>query len=332
MSLFRHLCVPLIAAWLCSLGAMDVFAQNTPSSAGNFPSKPIRIVIGFPPGGGIDIVARMMAPKLTEALGQSVVIDNRPGANGVLGMDAVAKSPADGYTIFLGTLGNLSVNPNFYPNLPFNYDKQFTALTQIASVPFLLVVNPSMPVKNMAEFIAYAHANAGKLNYSSSGTGGLPHLAGELLSSMTGVEMVHIAYKGSAPSISDVISGQVQFTFEAGAPLLPHVKSGRLRALASTGKERLGVLPDVPALAESVQGYQIVNWYGMVLPTGVPKEVVVRLNTQVAKVLSMPDIRERMVAMGTEPVSNSPEEFALFIRSESQKWAKIIHDKNIRIE
>ena len=149
---------------------------------------------------------------------------------------------------------------------------------------------------------------------------------------MTGVEMVHIAYKGSAPSISDVISGQVQFTFEAGAPLLPHVKSGRLRALASTGKERLGVLPDVPALAESVQGYQIVNWYGMVLPTGVPKEVVARLNTQVGKVLSMPDIRDRMVAMGTEPVSNSPEEFALFIRSESQKWAKIIHDKNIRIE
>ena len=332
MSMFRHLCVPLIAAWLCSLGVMDVFAQNTPSSASNFPSKPIRIVIGFPPGGGIDIVARMMAPKLTEVLGQSVVIDNRPGANGVLGMDAVAKSPADGYTIFLGTLGNLSVNPNFYPNLPFNYDKQFTALTQIASVPFLLVVNPSMPAKNMAEFIAYAHANAGKLNYSSSGTGGLPHLAGELLSSMTGVEMVHIAYKGSAPSISDVISGQVQFTFEAGAPLLPHVKSGRLRALASTGKERLGVLPDVPALAESVQGYQIVNWYGMVLPTGVPKEVVARLNTQVGKVLSMPDIRDRMVAMGTEPVSNSPEEFALFIRSESQKWAKIIHDKNIRIE
>jgi tripartite-type tricarboxylate transporter receptor subunit TctC len=216
--------------------------------------------------------------------------------------------------------------------LPFNFDKQFMALTQIASVPFLLVVNPALPVKTMAEFIAYAHANPGKLNYSSSGTGGLPHLAGELLSSMTGVDMVHIAYKGSAPSISDVISGQVQFTFEAGAPLLPHVKSGRLRALASTGKERLGVLPDVPALGESLPGYLIVNWYGMVLPMGTPKEAVARLNTQIAKVLALPDIRERMLAMGTEPVSNSPEEFSLFIKSESQKWSKIIHDKNIRIE
>jgi tripartite-type tricarboxylate transporter receptor subunit TctC len=308
------------------------FSAHAQSIASTYPNKPIRIVIGFPPGGGIDIVARMMAPKLTEVLGQSVVIDNRPGANGVLGMDAVAKSAPDGYTIFLGTLGNLSVNPNFYPNLPFNYDKQFMALTQIASVPFLLVVNPALPVKTMAEFIAYAHANPGKLNYSSSGTGGLPHLAGELLSSMTGVDMVHIAYKGSAPSISDVISGQVQFTFEAGAPLLPHVKSGRLRALASTGKERLGVLPDVPALGESLPGYLIVNWYGMVLPMGTPKEAVARLNTQIAKVLALPDIRERMLAMGTEPVSNSPEEFSLFIKSESQKWSKIIHDKNIRIE
>jgi len=308
------------------------FSAHAQSIASTYPNKPIRIVIGFPPGGGIDIVARMMAPKLTEVLGQSVVIDNRPGANGVLGMDAVAKSAPDGYTIFLGTLGNLSVNPNFYPNLPFNFDKQFMALTQIASVPFLLVVNPALPVKTMAEFIAYAHANPGKLNYSSSGTGGLPHLAGELLSSMTGVDMVHIAYKGSAPSISDVISGQVQFTFEAGAPLLPHVKSGRLRALASTGKERLGVLPDVPALGESLPGYLIVNWYGMVLPMGTPKEAVARLNTQIAKVLALPDIRERMLAMGTEPVSNSPEEFSLFIKSESQKWSKIIHDKNIRIE
>ena len=308
------------------------FSAHAQSIASTYPNKPIRIVIGFPPGGGIDIVARMMAPKLTEVLGQSVVIDNRPGANGVLGMDAVAKSAPDGYTIFLGTLGNLSVNPNFYPNLPFNFDKQFMALTQIASVPFLLVVNPALPVKTMAEFIAYAHANPGKLNYSSSGTGGLPHLAGELLSSMTGVDMVHIAYKGSAPSISYVISGQVQFTFEAGAPLLPHVKSGRLRALASTGKERLGVLPDVPALGESLPGYLIVNWYGMVLPMGTPKEAVARLNTQIAKVLALPDIRERMLAMGTEPVSNSPEEFSLFIKSESQKWSKIIHDKNIRIE
>ena len=172
MKLERTLFLLLMVTLVLRTAGMDAHAQTSPNT---FPNKPIRIVIGFPPGGGIDIVARMMAPKLTEVLGQSVVIDNRPGANGVLGMDAVAKSAPDGYTVFLGTLGNLSVNPNFYPNLPFNYDKQFMALTQIASVPFLLVVNPGLPVKSMAEFIAYAHANPGKLNYSSSGTGGLPH-------------------------------------------------------------------------------------------------------------------------------------------------------------
>ncbi len=332
MSILRHLSVQLIAVCLCGLGSLDSLAQTAASGVNTFPNKPIRIVIGFPPGGGIDIVARMMAPKLTEMLGQPVVIDNRPGANGVLGMDAVAKSAADGYTLFLGTLGNLSVNPNFYPNLPFNFDKQFMALTQIASVPFLLVVNPTLPTKNLGEFISFARNNPGKLNYSSSGTGGLPHLAGELLASMAGVNMVHIAYKGSAPSISDAISGQVQFTFEAGAPLLPHIKSQRLRVLASTGSERLGVLPDVPTLSESLPGYKVVNWYGIVLPAGSPKEAVSRLNSDISKVLTLPEIKERMLAMATEPVSSTPEEFSAFIKSESQKWSKIIRDNNIRVE
>jgi len=332
MSVLRHLSVQLIAVCLCGLGSLDSLAQTAASGVNTFPNKPIRIVIGFPPGGGIDIVARMMAPKLTEMLGQPVVIDNRPGANGVLGMDAVAKSAADGYTLFLGTLGNLSVNPNFYPNLPFNFDKQFMALTQIASVPFLLVVNPTLPTKNLGEFISFARNNPGKLNYSSSGTGGLPHLAGELLASMAGVNMVHIAYKGSAPSISDAISGQVQFTFEAGAPLLPHIKSQRLRVLASTGSERLGVLPDVPTLSESLPGYKVVNWYGIVLPAGSPKEAVSRLNSDISKVLTLPEIKERMLAMATEPVSSTPEEFSAFIKSESQKWSKIIRDNNIRVE
>jgi len=332
MSVLRHLSVQLIAVCLCGLWSLDSLAQTAASGVNTFPNKSIRIVIGFPPGGGIDIVARMMAPKLTEMLGQPVVIDNRPGANGVLGMDAVAKSAADGYTLFLGTLGNLSVNPNFYPNLPFNFDKQFMALTQIASVPFLLVVNPALPTKNLGEFISFARNNPGKLNYSSSGTGGLPHLAGELLASMAGVNMVHIAYKGSAPSISDAISGQVQFTFEAGAPLLPHIKSQRLRVIASTGSERLGVLPDVPTLSESLPGYKVVNWYGIVLPAGSPKEAVSRLNSDISKVLTLPEIKERMLAMATEPVSSTPEEFSAFIKSESQKWSKIIRDNNIRVE
>jgi tripartite-type tricarboxylate transporter receptor subunit TctC len=300
--------------------------------AQTFPSKPIRIVIGFPPGGGTDIVGRLLAPKLSEALGQPVLVENRPGANGVLGMDAVAKAPADGYTIFMGTTGNLAVNPTLYPNLPFNFEKQFIALTQVVSLPFLLAVNPAVPAKNVSEFVAYAKANPGKLNYSSSGTGGLPHLAGELFNNAIGSSMVHIAYKGSAPSISDVVGGQVQFTFEATSAVLAQIKSGRLRALASTGDKRLSLLPEIPTVAETIPGFEVVNWYGMVLPAGTPREVVMRLNTEIKKVLALPEIKERLLAQGNEPVGSSPEAFAEFIKSESAKWARIIREKNIQAD
>ena len=298
--------------------------------AQSFPSKPLRIVIGFPPGGGIDMVARLMAPKLTELLGQPVLIDNKPGANGVLGMDFVAKAPADGHTLFLGTLGNFSVNPSLYPNLPFSVDKQFIPLTELASVSFVLFVNTTLPVKNVAELVAYAKRQPDVLNFSSSSSGGLPHLAGELFASAIGAKMVHVPYKGSAASISDVMAGQVQMTFEAAAAGMQHVKSGRLRALAVTGSSRLPFLPDVPTLQETVPGFQVVNWYGLAAPAGTPKEALTRWHTEIVKVMAIPEIREKMVGMGTDPVGSTPEEFAQFMKLETAKWSRIIRDAQIR--
>lgn len=322
MSFLHSLPRQLTTALLLTCISATALAQS-------FPSKPVRIVIGFPAGGAIDLVGRIIAPKLSEALGQPVVVDNRPGANGLLAMDAVAKAAPDGHTMFLGTLGNLSINPSLYPNPQLNIDKQFTPLMLLTSVAFVLYANPALPVTSVAELVAYGKANPDKLNYSSSGKGGLPHLAGELFSSAVGVKMTHVAYKGSAPSINDVMGGQVQFTFESAAIGLQHLKTGRLRALASTGLKRPAFLPDVPTVAETLPGFEVVNWFGLVLPAGTPREVIARLNTEITKVLAIPEVREKLIAQGTDPVGGTPEAFGAFIQSETSKWARIIKQGNI---
>ena len=301
-------------------------------AAQGFPNKPVRIVIGFTPGGGIDIVARLLAPKWSEFLGQQVIVENKPGANGVVGMDIVAKAPADGHTIFLGTLGNISINPSFYPNLPFNADTAFAPLTQLASVSFLLYANPALPFKTTGELITYATANPGKINYSSSGNGGLPHLVGEMFGAAAGLKLVHIPYKGSAPGLADVMGGQVQITFDAAAIGLQHVKAGKLRALASLGAKRAVFAPDVPTVAETIPGFEAVNWYGMTVPAGTPREAVTRLHRDLLKVLALPEIKERMLALGAEPVGSTPEEFGAFIKTEATKWTRVVKDANIRLE
>lgn len=300
------------------------------ASAQYFPSKPIRIVIGFPPGGGIDIVARILAPKLTESFGQQVIVDNRAGANGIIATEIVAKAAPDGYTIFLGTTGNLSVNPILYPKLPFSIERDFTPLTQVSSVPFLLYVNPSVPAKTLGELVAYAKVNPGKVNFYSSGNGGLPHLAGELLNSVAGIHTVHVPYKGSAPGLSDLIGGHVQFGFDAVAIGLPHVKAGKLRAIATTGQKRLSFLQDVPAANETLPGFEVVNWYGMVVPAGTPREVVARLHAEIVKAMGIPEIREKLIALGTDPVGSTPAQFGAFRKSEEAKWARVIKRANIR--
>jgi tripartite-type tricarboxylate transporter receptor subunit TctC len=313
--------LPCLVLSLLACGAS--FAQQP------FPSRPVHIVIGFPPGGGIDTVARLLAPKMSESLRQPVVIDNRPGGAGVLGTDVVAKSVPDGHTVFLGTMGNLAVNPAFLPNLPFNMERDLAPVTQVVSTSFMLYVHPSVPAQSVAEFIAYARAHPGKLNFCSSGNGGAPHLAAELFNSMSGVKTVHIPYKGSAACISDLIGGQVQFTFEATTIGLAHVKSGKLRALATTAGKRLPML-DAPTIAETLPGFEVDNWYGMVVPAATPRAAIQRLRDEVVKAMNIPEIRERLLAVGQVPVGSGSEEFGAFMRSEGAKWLKVIREANIQ--
>jgi tripartite-type tricarboxylate transporter receptor subunit TctC len=315
----------IVAIGACMLTAAVAFAQS-------YPAKPIRIIIGFPPGGGIDIVARLLSPKLSESLGQQVVVDNRAGANGIIACELVAKAAPDGYTIFLGTTGNLSVNPSLYSSLPFNMERDFTPLTQTSSLPFLLYVHPSLPARTLGQLIALAKANPAKMNYYSSGSGGLPHLAGEWLNTVAGIRTIHVPYKGSSPGMADLIGGHVQFGFDAVAIGLPHVKSGRLRAIATTGKTRLALLPDLPPAHETVPGFEVVNWYGMVLPAGTSREVVARLHMEIVKAMNIPDVREKLIGLGTDPIGSTPEEFGAFMKSETSKWAHVIKSANIRAD
>jgi tripartite-type tricarboxylate transporter receptor subunit TctC len=315
----RLLAVVLV---LCAAGA----------HAQSFPSRPVRIVIGFPPGGGIDTVARIMGPKMSEGFKQPVIVENRPGANGVPAMELVAKSPPDGHTVFMGTSGNLAMNPVFYANLPYSMERDFLPVSLTASLPFLIVANPALPAGSVAELIAYAKANPGKVNYSSSGNGSTPHLAGELFNTMAGIRTVHVPYKGSAPSIADLLAGQVQYTFDAVSITLPHVKSGKLKVLGHTGPQRLSYLPDVPPAAESLPGYEVVNWYGVVVPSGTPQETVARLNAEIAAALADAEVRQKIVAIGIDPASSTPEALGAFMKAETVKWARVVKDANIVLQ
>ena len=302
------------------------------AGAQTWPQRPVRIVVGFPPGGGIDVVARLLAVKLTDSLGQQVVVDNRPGANGILGTDIVAKSAADGHTLFIGTTGNLSVNPVLMAKLPFNIERDFAPVMQTSSVPFLVYTHPKVPAKSLGELIAYVKANPGKVNYYSSGNGGLPHLASELLNNLAGTKAIHVPYKGSAPGFNDLIGGQVQFGFDAVPIGLQHVKAGRVRAVATTGPQRLSFLPDVPAANETLKGFEVVNWYGIVTPSGTPPYVVERLHGDLVKAMNNPETRDKLIAQGTDPVDSNPKSFAAFMKSESAKWARVIKDANIKAD
>ena len=314
------------------LASLALALVASAAHAQTFPGKPIRIVIGFPPGGTIDVVTRLLAPKLSEAFGQPVVVDNRPGANGVLATDMVAKSPPDGHTIFIGTLGNLSLNPIVYSNLPFSMDKDLVPVTQVASVAFMMIANPSVPFKTVPDLIAYAKANPGKVNYSSSGNGSTPQLAGELFNTLAGVKTTHIPYKGAAPAVADLIGGQVQLSYDAVATSVPHINAGRLRGIAVTGPKRVPMLPDTPAVAETVPGYEVVNWFGMVVPAGTPREAVNRWRSEIVKAMGIPEIRDKMIGLGTDPVGSTPEEFAAFLSAENAKWTRVVKEASIRVE
>lgn len=318
-----------------SIGLLAVAIGTVVTSAAaiaqsTFPAKPVRIVIGFPPGGGIDIVGRLLAPELSKRFGQPVIVENRAGAAGNIALEHVAKSPADGTTVLLGTTGNLSVNPVFYPNLPFDIGRDFAPISKLVDVAFLLFTNPQLPIRSIAELIAYAKAQPAKINYSSSGSGGLPHLGAEMLSRQAGMGALHVPYKGSAPAIADLIGGQVQFTIDAVAIGLPHVQSGKLRALATTSPQRLSILPDVPAVAETVSGFETVNWYGMVAPAGTSAEAISRWHAEIVRAMGLPEIREKLIALGTEPVGSTPTAFGALMKRESEKWGRVVREANIR--
>lgn len=300
--------------------------------AAQLPSRPVHIVVAFPPGGGTDIVARLLQPRLAESWGQQVIVDNRAGASGVIGTEFAARSAPDGTTLFLGTLGNLAVNQHLYPKMTIDPLRDFAPVTQVVAVHFVMVANPSVPARNVSELIALAKSEPGKINYSSSGPGGAPHLAGELLKSMAGVDIVHVPYKGSAPSFQDLLGGRVSFTCDSLVQALPYIRDGRLRALAVLGAARTPLLPDVPTVGETLPGYELTNWFGLVAPSATPAAIVAKINADVVKVLKDPAIAERLSGMGATAIGNSPAEFGAVMRADSEKWGKLIREAHIKAE
>jgi tripartite-type tricarboxylate transporter receptor subunit TctC len=312
--------------------AVPVLARPAIAQAG-FPSRPIRIVIGFPPGGGIDILARLMAPKMSERLGQPVVVENRPGANGLIATQGVAQSEPDGHTILFGTTGNLAVNPVLYAGRPgMDMAREFTPLSHVASLDFVLVVNPAVEAKSLKELIELAKARPGEILYGSSGNGGLPHLSGELLNLQAGIRARHVPYRGSAPAFTDLIGGQVQFMFDALAIAQPHIEAGRLRAIATTGPKRMATLSNVPAAKEILPDFEVVNWYAMSMRAGTPPEIVTRLQQEVVHALRQPDVAERSASLGLDLVGSTPEAFGRFQQQEIAKWSGVISAANIKTE
>jgi tripartite-type tricarboxylate transporter receptor subunit TctC len=298
-----------------------------------YPSKPIHLIVPFAAGGGNDNVARLLGKRLADGFGQPVIVDNRPGAGGVVGAELAAKSPADGYTLFLGGVGSHAINPNLIDKLPYDPIRDFAPVALLAQAPLVLAVHPSVPARTLAEFVAYARKNPGKLNFASNGNGSSSQLAAVMFASMAGIEMVHVPYKGLAPALADLLSGQVQLMFSSVVAILPHIRAGKLRALAVTGKKRLAQLPDAPTIAESgFPGYEASSWYGILAPAGTPREIVTKLNAELAKALEQPEVRNSLLAEGAEPAGGSPEAFAAHIRAEKERLGKVIRDAKIRLE
>jgi tripartite-type tricarboxylate transporter receptor subunit TctC len=298
-----------------------------------WPAKPVRLVLPYPPGGGSDTIARPLAAKLTESLGQQVVVENRGGAGGNIGMEHVARSAPDGYTLVMALTAQLAVNVSLYKKLPYDTLKDYDPVILIATGPYLLVVHPSLPVKSLKELIALAKSKPGQITYASSGSGSGGHLAGELLKSMAKIDLLHIPYKGGGPALVDTVAGQTQVLFATPISSTQHIQSGRIRALAASTLKRTSGLPDLPTLSEAgLPGYDSGVWYGVLAPAGTPRDVVAKLNTEINKILAQPDFRKMLVVNGIDPVGGPPETLSKFIRSEITKWAKVVKEANVRLD
>jgi len=323
----------LVCVYLRLSAVALLLALSPQANAQAYPSKPIRFVVPYPAGGPLDTIARLLAAKVGESVKQPVVVDNKPGAGGNIGADIVAKSPPDGYTIVMGALATHAINPTLYKAIPYDPVKDFTPITQVASTPNILVVNPSVPATNVREFIAYAKANPGKLAFGSGSIGSGGHLAGELFKTMAGVDMVHVPYKGAAPAMQDLVGGQIQVMFDNLASALTQVRAGKVRALAVTTAKRTSLAPEFPTIAESgLPGFDIETWFGILAPAGIPREVLDRLHAEFTRALAAPDIREKMLNLGAEPVGNRPEEFAAYIHSEAEKYARVIKASGAKVD
>ena len=299
----------------------------------SYPTKPIRFIVPFAPGGSTDTLARTVGQKLSDALGHQVVIDNRSGGNGNIGMEIVARAAPDGHTIVLGYIANLGIGPSVFATLPFDPVKDYAPITQLAASPNIFVAHPSVPAKSFKEFIAYAKANPKKINFASAAVASLGHLAGELLNASAGIKMQHVPYKGSGQAVIDLLAGQVQVMFSGMSSVMPHLKAGKLRPLAVTGAQRSPAVPEVPTIAESgFPGFEATAWYGVLAPAGTPKPVVIRLHDEIVRVLKMPDVKERLENVGFELVGGTPEAFGAYIKTEIQKWAKVVKASGIKAE
>ncbi len=316
-----------IAAVVCAaLFAASVSAQQP------YPSRPIRIVVPFAAGGPSDVLARTLAQKLQEAWGQPAIVDNRTGASGIIGADFVAKSAPDGYTLLLAQVGD-TISMSLFSKLPYHFEKDFAPITLVGQTAFILVTHPSVPAQNVQELIALAKSKPGSLTFGSGSTGAASHLAGELLKSMAVVDIVHISYKGQAPATTDLLSGQISFMFNNPITSLGHVKAGKLRALAVSTAKRSSGLPNVPTIAESgLPGFDVGFWLGTLAPTGTPRPIIEKLNAEMVKVVRMPDVVERLGALGVEPIGSTPDEFARIIRAEVVRWAKVVKDAGVKVD
>ena len=308
---------------LVVLGAA-LIAATTAATAQNYPSRPVRFVVPYAPGGSTDTLARSMAIKLSELLGQQVVVDNRPGANGDIGMTIVARAPADGYSIVLGYIANLGIGPSLYEKMPYDPVKDFASITQVAGASNILVTHPSLPAKNFKEFIAYTKANPKKVSFATAGVASVGHLTGELLNDMAGIDMLHVPYKGSGQAISDLVGGHIKVMISGMASTLPQVRSGKLNGIVTTGLKRTPATPDIPTIAETFPGFESSSWFGVLAPAGTPKPIITRLNADIHKSLQDPAVAKRLAAVGFEITYGTPEEFSAYIKSEIKKWAKVV--------
>ena len=313
--------------------ALLVVTASVQAQSDAYPSRPVRIIVTVPPGGAADFIARLVGTKMAESLGQPVLVENRAGASGTIAADAVAKSAPDGYTLLQNSITTHGIGPHLYAKLPYDSIRDFAPITMLARLPLIMTVNAGVKANTVQEFVALAKAQPGKFGFASSGNGGAPHMAGELFRSATGADLLHVPYKGSGPAVADLVSGQVQVMFDGAPSLLPHIRSGKLRAIGAASAQRNRLLPEVPTFAEAgFPGVDVALWYGMLAPAATSPAIIARLNTEIVKALNAPDVRERFAAQGTEAMGGTPGEAAAFIRSEIERWGPVVKKAGVKAD